>query len=834
MSQADVDLKGNTNFVVLKDLNSSTVVPRTNLAAVDLTVANGIQVAGNTIYAEIATPEDIDVGTTGQLVNAAVLNTVLADKLDAEYATVQASMDGTPEMTASTNSIKSALSVGRAVDVTSEPSASLGTLTYEDGLRGTITWTTTSAGATNIGFYNSGSAFPKFANDLVYILIADVTNTSGAAVTLTFGGTDLNGSAGELASGATRRIAIQFSSATTGYFSFTAAATSSLEINNLREFEVTGCTTNARKYIAALADPDDFNKFYLVDYDEQNPWTYIIDMGDSPAVTVAAGLSYKLNATSGTHTLTVDTCPEGYDGRDSIIRIRLGGNGVVQAVAPLQLGGALVPYAINNCVVRFRDGEAVLIVEDTLAGYVVTVTSGTENGSLAYGLAATGIPYIAFSTGTDGSVVSMGNAVTANEEVTVVGNGYTNTTVTGNITCTNKTTVANLSLQDVTVTGGTMTLGDVYIPNGSTVSANGGKLAIEKVTGDGGVVALENSAKIPAGGSSYLKSVTLMIPGSLEVKNASVLFSSTVISGASTGMPIESGGTAVFKDCTVDAKVYTDSYYGFGGRAEIIGSNVVLKSITLNLPPGSTGSGTVVVSSGAIIDFTGSTATIGAVNGVTFDVSGATVYPSAGSASAYMLGGMTVPRIGNTNVVNFGGSRINLPKDNITYASGCVFISGGNDATSGGPAFLQSAGTFTAINCTFSSCGKSGANGGAIQGQSNVIINLTGCTFKDNIGNTKDIFVNNGASIVASDCSFGGHVTLFGSTTQLTIAGTENSFYSVGGSGSVIISSGASIALTNSIAPNGGIQVEGGTCTVNGNVIESGPYSSIDSTGTPT
>ena len=58
----------------------------------------------------------------------------------------------------------------------------------------------------------------------------------------------------------------------------------------------------------------------------------------------------------------------------------------------------------------------------------------------------------------------------------------------------------------------------------------------------------------------------------------------------------------------------------------------------------------------------------------------------------------------------------------------------------------------------------------------------------------------------------------------------------IANSGTVTISSGASINLTSSISPGGtgGITVLEGGCTVNGNAIAAGTYTSIDSTGTPT
>jgi len=89
MSQADVDLKGNHNFIILKDLNDAIAVPRTNLAAVDMTAANGIAVSGNTLSIDLASPADVAVGVTGKLINAYTLKNVLSSYL--LYITVDVS-----------------------------------------------------------------------------------------------------------------------------------------------------------------------------------------------------------------------------------------------------------------------------------------------------------------------------------------------------------------------------------------------------------------------------------------------------------------------------------------------------------------------------------------------------------------------------------------------------------------------------------------------------------------------------------------------------------------------------------------------------------------------
>ena len=745
-----VDLKGNTNFVVLKNLQDELIVPRTNLAAVDMAVANGLSVAGSTLSINMATTEDIELGTTGSVVTPDALKPILDSKqltleagtgvelvagetastISVPLADVETLIDGTTATkVVDVAALRGALTTGQAVDVTSAP----------DGVTGDYLGSFTVTGS-SLGF----AAFPKYAKNLNYLFIATIVPTTAGTVTPSANCKWLDTgdrTAKSVAAGVSVKLAVTFTSnANTCPASFALSGTGSVTVSYCRQYEVTACTAESIAYIASLSNPDAFADYYLVKADMVQPWTYIIDMGTSPAVTVAAGLSYKLNATTGTHTLTVDTCPEGYDGRDAIIRIRLGGNGIVQAVAPLQLGGALVPYAINNCVVRFRDGEAVLLVEDTLAGYVVTVTSGTDSGSLAYGLASTGIPYIAFSTSTDGQVVDMGNAVTANEEVTVVGNGYTNTTITGNITCTNKTIVANLGLQDVIVAGGTLTLGDAYIPSGSTVAVSGGGLAVERVSGNGGVIDLGGTnIWMPVNGSAYVNHVIISGGSTAEggafsfyqgaamfnsctfaqnnadsggaIKNtfANITMTNNIVSGnnASQGGGIYArGGTMTFSNSVVSGNVassygkdiYATSNAVINLDGSTIGSAMLLSASVVNL----TGSnvvgeitkrsdalyGTVTLTSGATLDLTGNTnaTPIAPGGGITFEAGGATVKVGDSTASSsYMMDNVALPagaKLTNTAVVDLGGGSAYCygSASGATIASGNLYVSSGGTA----------------------------------------------------------------------------------------------------------------------------------------------------------
>lgn len=464
---------------------------------------NGVGLVDGIVVFDPTTAVGANGSTPGAITTVGAGLSVSNGSVAIDEATVKQTIDGISSSTPISDKVvtpaafQGALSAGKAVDVTSEPSANAGTLAYATDIRGTITWSTTAAGTVKIGFYDSSTAFPKYASGLVYILMADVKNTSGAAVTVSFGGTALNGTAGSIAAGATKRIAFTFDTSTSAYFQFTAAASTTLEITKLRELEVTGCFQTAREYIAALSDPDDFSKFYAVDYDEVNPWTPYIDMGTSPAATLMSGLAYKLNATSGTHVLTTDICPTGYYGEDAHLKLFVGETGSVQFVAPLNLIDALTPNAGHNITIKYRDGQANAYVDDTDIGYVVTVTSGTADGSLAYALTNDVGEYVVFSHSTDGQEIVVDEPVALSRAVSIIGNGPENTivkltggtsygfssnnrvfsfsgiTIKGITTSANYCIVANdenTVVSDCVITGNTANSGTFYIQNSALIS----------------------------------------------------------------------------------------------------------------------------------------------------------------------------------------------------------------------------------------------------------------------------------------------------------------------------------------------------------------------------
>ena len=552
-----VDLKGNTNYVAFTDLNHELIAVRTNLSAVDMIVGNGLKVDGDMLYADLATDEDIELGTLGHLVDAAGIKPFLTDlqvvagdgtivtgsTVDTKRATVEETLTGVTvaaDKTVSVEALKGALSSGKAVDVTSEPDQ-----TITGDYKGTFTTT-----ATTLGF----AAFPKFAPNLVYLMLADVTVDTARNITPS--GTWLDGTttAKALAANTPTRIAMLFtSSAATCAATLTFSGSGTVTVTKLREFEVTGCSDEARKYIANLSNPDDFTKFYLVDYDEQNPWTYIIDMANSPAVTLMAGLSYKLDATTGTHTLTTDTCPVGYNGEDAHLTLFVGLNSNIVFQSPLNLIDPLTPGAGHNITVKFRDGQANAYVDDTDIGYVITVNSGTDSGSLYYALSTANEDYLVFANSTDNTPVNLDGVVAAKGAKTVVGNGFDKTTITGSGSFTSKTVFTNVSMDDVVVTGGTMTMGNVNIPQGGTVSLSDGSLAIEKVVGDGGTLDLGQK-------TVYVTNSSASIMG-CEIRNGV---------GSSGGAIRDYATTGSAADVTVGSATITGCSASYAGGAMFV------------------------------------------------------------------------------------------------------------------------------------------------------------------------------------------------------------------------------------------------------------------------
>lgn len=635
----------------------------------------------------------------------------------------------------------------------------------------------------------------------------------------------------------------------------------------------------------------------------QAHWYNIIN-ATGATVTVAPGEGYKVNAANSAVTISATLGTAGQWGPEGHMEVFVAGTGNVHTGAGVILADALEPDSVNNCTLRFHDGECIISVEDHIAGYIVVNGSTSGDGSLYYGITTSTNDYVAFDASLNGTVIPLAGAV-AEGEKHIVGNGYTETAISGAIDCsTNKVTVANLSLQDVGITGGTLTLGDAYIPSGSTVTATAGRLFVEKLVNNGdfdcngrfdissgtitgsGTMRLQGSPLTRFNWQSYGFTITgQTFEGYSTDTNGPLInnsFSNCVLSSCTiTGFTAYNGAVYIndvsqipddkageFKDCVFSGNAGTDARAGtFCNTVKITGctfaegekiklsnmasgvvGSVIIESSLRELSTITGTVGKVTVSSGAIIDLTGNTnaTPINPGGGITFEQGGATVYPSAGQASAYMLGGMTVPQIGNTDVVNLNSQNVVISSGGTAYASGCAFTSGYN-ANSGGGLLAKENTILNLDDCIVSGC--SSPAGGAVFTSAGG--NLVSCTIVGNSGygavvkNGTDSLVLSSTTI-SGNSGTGGDIRLFGGTMDIidcTIGAVEartsvsfagNNLLATltdgGGSCVVTISSGASINLTSSIAPGGGIIVDGG-CTVNGVEVAGGTYTSIVSSG---
>ena len=670
-----------------------------------------------------------------------------------------------------------------------------------------------------------------------------------------------------------------------------------------------------------------------------NPVADIINVTGS-TVTLEPDKAYKIVTTNGAVNISANPPAANKWGHEGHAEIFVGATGyAVFDTSKIVLANQLEPDSVNNCTLRFHDGMCYVSVEDLIAGYIVVSATGTTQGTLPYGITSATSNYIAFDATTNGATVSLSGS-TANGEKHLVGNGYTSTTLTGAVDCgTSKFTVANLGLNNVQVTGGTMTLGDAFIPSGSTVAVSGGGLAVEKVTGNGGVIDLGGTNIKNSGTPLFASGVSFT--GGLADRGGAIRATGKVdlVDCVISGNTCTEGGAAVFiyyanniavnlTGCTVTGNTGTNTLSVVGTSAGYnlsschIGENQDIRLVSATdytTFAGSntflakfSGSGTVTLTSGAILDLTGNSnpTPINPGGGITFESGGATVKVGSGTASSsYMLDNVELPagaKLTNTAVVDLGGTNIVNP---VTMSMSGVTISGGSTSVVGGGVY-NSRGVATITSCSFignsatnGGCGaydithanqtvysacvfsvnSGGSGGGAAVNEANVLykdcifsgnstttsggglyatgsrtVEANGCVISGNSADRgggvlaagTDVRISNSLVSGNSDAIGeydvrvnGGTCTLFGSTigniyhfAGSTVIKGNNQIASTTGSGLVVISNGASINLGSSMTclTTGGITVLEGGCTVNGNPIAAGTYTSIDSNGQPT
>ena len=383
----------------------------------------------------------------------------------------------------------------------------------------------------------------------------------------------------------------------------------------------------------------------------QAKWFNIVN-ATGTTVTVEPGEAYKVNAANSAVTISATLGTTGQWGQEGHAEIFVAGTGNVHTGANVVLANGLEADSVNNCTLRFHDGKCIISVEDHVAGYIVVSATGTSAGSLYYGLGTASEAYIAVDASLNGQVLDLGGVTTSAGEKHLVGNGYTQTIVSGGIQCSSKTTFANLGMSNVTVSSGTLTLGDVYIPNGGTVAVSGGTIVPEKILLDGtlypneGIVVSSGCSVVGSGtvdmsqnrgynfttnSGSLLQGLTLTggKAGELYTGREAYLLGGNVVSCLITGNTeaadavgfmrtfgtldkcIVSGNTGntmgqtvnsltTFIDCELSEKI---TFLGSAGKITLVGSNSFAKTVAGIYG----GFGTVTISSGAIIDLTGNT-----------------------------------------------------------------------------------------------------------------------------------------------------------------------------------------------------------------------------------
>ena len=706
-------------FTVSGETVNVTALPQSSVVGLDDTLAGkqptissgatmDINIIGTAAQLGGATKQDVIDSAVASASGGGVAGNI------ATVSDVMTGVNGGTQTIVDVDSLRGGLTAGQAVDVTSEPDNFPSNQNY----KGEFTWNRTT-----LGF----ASFPKYAPGLTYLVIADLTAISYVSVSP--GGTWLDGTSTEieLTEEVVTRVAMLFHTADSCLFTFSTEG--GVQVKNLREYEVTACSDDAIAYIAALSDPDSFQDYYLVKRDMVSPWTYIINMGTSPATTVAAGLAYQIDCTSGSHIITVDTCPVGYVGRDTFVRLLVGETGGVVVQSPLKLGTPLVANAINNCEVKYRDGEAVLTVTDTLGGYIVTDISGTTDGTLYYGLTTSGsFPYITFSPVTDGQTINMSGAVVSGAKI-VVGNGAGSTTLTGTFKPDSQTQMSNLSLANVVVSsGGYMKLGNsVELSSGTslsldyaTVQVNGGTvngtmivsrgtLQLSSAVGTGTIDLSSQNINVSSGASVSLSGVTIangyrtsgLSAGGINCVSGSLVMSGVTISGCTAGgYP---GGVLVGSNTTA-ATIESCAFIGnravqaytVGGGMLVQKAGLTIKSCTFVGNSGVYGIGLGIAAAGNTIldgcDF-GSAQTI-RLNAATVSCT------LTGSNHIYYMDGTGVAYIADGAVVDFTSTTLG---NTISPGGGIVVASGDSTKSctvipyNGGASVVVSGGTYAVI-----------------------------------------------------------------------------------------------------------------------------------------
>lgn len=204
-----------------------------------------------------------------------------------------------------------------------------------------------------------------------------------------------------------------------------------------------------------------------------------IESPSGSTVTLLAGHAYKIQVSSGAKVLDCETFSAETFGLEGHAEIFVGATGNVQTTSKVTLVDALEPNAVNNCTIRFHDQIAIISVEDHVAGYIVSSASGTTAGTLYAGLTAASGEYISVDASLNGYMLQTLEAVTTVDKH-IVGNGITNTSIEGDITCGGSLSIVECTVYPLDITGsGSLTVANAVLdftesPVDSPIETTGG------------------------------------------------------------------------------------------------------------------------------------------------------------------------------------------------------------------------------------------------------------------------------------------------------------------------------------------------------------------------
>jgi len=550
-----------------------------------------------------------------------------------------------------------------------------------------------------------------------------------------------------------------------------------------------------------------------------------IDGTTATSVALTAGTSYRITA-EDTVTLNVASFPEYTSGLESLVDIVLTG-GTVVAGDGLILSDSLTSNKRNICSVKYIDKIAVLnvltVADLPYIGYVVSVASGTSDGSLYYGVATTTDDTVVFSAELNGQTVSTGGA-TFNQDKSVIGNGAANTIISGGLRCSGHTaTISGLAFSDDMGHNALYTSGGVTVLTDVTITGN---------------TFASNTATLDAGFSQQ--------GGSALVSNC--VFSNNcgnMSNGIGGAMHTFGSGNATILDC-----VFTSNHVPRAGGAycvNLTGASVAVSGCTFDHNSRTIFSGGDTVNGGGAISFAlnGSAVVHDCVFSANYGDKGAGIY--IGSAAHVQV----TSSLFDANMTNIGAIYASSATVEI---SGCTFTSA---VRSQGQMTAATGGIFTSntnaaiVNCLFSEDNATVATLHPKGGSSLI----SGCTVTQNYGSVP-VNINGGTATVTNTVASGnlgaydfqlavGAVVNFnggnninklvifsGGTAVVSGTNTLGTIVSSALAGAVTISSGASINLANSIGVGtNGITVLDGGCVVNGATIPAGTYATIISSG---